>query len=347
MIKSEAVHTTSLLNCIAISGIKSSIPTIRKMIKNLLVLIIIIFDINLVNYEIGILKISNKKSRTLSKFKIMINPIFFLLVFFFFTGSNSYAQDLEIMSYNIKFANETDGENSWSKRKDHITNQIKFYEPEIFGVQEALVSQLKHFQSEMDNYKYVGVGRDDGKEAGEFSAIFYNSEEFEVLEENTFWLSETPNEISVGWDAAMERVCTYAKFKDKNSGKIFWVFNTHFDHVGKKARENSAKLIWEKISALNNEDLPVILMGDLNLEPDTSGIQFLMEKMNDSKSVAKLDFGPEGTFNGYNFKKPVKGRIDYIFTSDEIKVKKYGVLSDSKDLKYPSDHLPVFVKLEL
>ncbi len=275
----------------------------------------------------------------------MSTRIFLLLFLFISTGTTLSSQEVEVMSYNIKFANETDGENSWSKRKDHITNQIKFHEPEIFGVQEALVSQLKHFQSEMDNYKYVGVGRDDGKEAGEFSAIFYNAEAFEVLENETFWLSETPDEISVGWDAAMERVCTYAKFEDKNSGKIFWVFNTHFDHVGAKARENSAKLIWEKISAVNKENLPVILMGDLNLEPDTSGIQFLMQKMNDSKAVSKLDFGPEGTFNGYNFKEPVTRRIDYIFVSDNIEVKKYAVLSDSKNLKYPSDHLPVWVEV--
>ena len=277
----------------------------------------------------------------------MINRTFFFLLLFIFTGTTLSSQEVELMSYNIKYANENDGENSWSNRKNHITKQIKFYEPGIFGVQEALEIQLKHFKAEMDNYKYVGVGRDDGKEAGEFSAIFYNAEEFEMLENDTFWLSETPAEISVGWDAAMERICTYAKFKEKKSEKVFWVFNTHFDHVGEKARENSAKLIWEKISALNKENLPVILMGDLNLEPHTGGIRFLMRKMNDSKAVAKLDFGPEGTYNGYNFEEPVTRRIDYIFTSDEIEVKKYGVLSDSKDLKYPSDHLPVWVEVDL
>ena len=277
----------------------------------------------------------------------MINRNFFVLLLFIFTGTTLSSQEVELMSYNIKYANENDGENSWSNRKNHITKQIKFYEPGIFGVQEALAIQLKHFKAEMDNYKYVGVGRDDGKEAGEFSAIFYNAEEFEMLENDTFWLSETPAEISVGWDAAMERICTYAKFKEKKSGKVFWVFNTHFDHVGEKARENSAKLIWERISALNKENLPVILMGDLNLEPHTGGIRFLMRKMNDSKAVAKLDFGPDGTYNGYNFKESVTRRIDYIFTSDEIEVKKYGVLSDSKDLKYPSDHLPVWVEVDL
>ncbi|WP_372919198.1 endonuclease/exonuclease/phosphatase family protein [Salegentibacter sp.] len=271
----------------------------------------------------------------------------FSLFAFLLLQFNLGAQELEVMSYNIKFANETDGENSWSNRKDHLTNQIKFYEPQILGVQEALVSQLKHFEKEMESFKYIGVGRDDGKEAGEFSAIFYDLEKVDIIDEGTFWLSETPDEVSVGWDAAMERVCTYGKFREKNSDKKFWVFNTHFDHIGEEAREESARLIYEKISEVNTEDLPVILMGDLNLEPDAPGIQFLAEKMNDSKKVADLDFGPEGTFNAYDFSKPVKRRIDYIFTSDDIKVLKYAVLSDSWELKYPSDHLPVFVKLKL
>lgn len=270
----------------------------------------------------------------------------FSLFAFLFLQLNLQAQDLEVMSYNIRFQTENDGENSWSKRKDHLTNQIKFYEPDILGVQEAVISQLMHFENEMDNYKYIGVGRDDGKEAGEFSAIFYDLRKVDILDEGTFWLSETPGEVSVGWDAAMERVCTYGKFKEKDSDKKFWVFNTHFDHIGKEARENSARLIYEKISELNTEGLPVILMGDLNLEPDAPGIKFLSEKMNDTKKVADLDFGPEGTFNAYDFSKPVKRRIDYIFASEDIKVLKYAVLSDSWELKYPSDHLPVFVKLE-
>lgn len=270
----------------------------------------------------------------------------FLVFAFLFLQLNLQAQDLEVMSYNIRFQTENDGENSWSKRKDHLTNQIKFYEPDILGVQEAVISQLMHFENEMDNYKYIGVGRDDGKEAGEFSAIFYDLRKVDILDEGTFWLSETPGEVSVGWDAAMERVCTYGKFKEKDSDKKFWVFNTHFDHIGKEARENSARLIYEKISELNTEGLPVILMGDLNLEPDAPGIKFLSEKMNDTKKVADLDFGPEGTFNAYDFSKPVKRRIDYIFASEDIKVLKYAVLSDSWELKYPSDHLPVFVKLE-
>ncbi len=255
---------------------------------------------------------------------------------------------IEVISYNIKFANENDGENSWSLRKDYLAKQIKFYQPDIFGFQEAVLEQLKYFEEMMPGYNYLGVGRDDGKTKGEFSAIFYDSTRFEVLEADTFWLSETPEEVSVGWDAALPRVCTYAKFRDKNSEENFWIFNTHFDHVGKQAREESARLIWKKMQELNSGDLPVVLMGDLNLEPEAPGIKFLSEKLDDSKTIAELDFGPEGTFNGYNFLEPVKRRIDYIFTSKEnIQVLKYGVLSDSWDLKYPSDHLPVMVKLQL
>lgn len=279
--------------------------------------------------------------KLMNMYKLMASVL--LTVIFSF----SLNAQIELMSYNIKYANENDGENSWSLRKDHLGSQIKFYQPDIFGVQEAVLEQLDFFEDILPDYSYVGVGRDDGKTKGEFSAIFYDTSRFEVLQEDTFWLSETPRKVSVGWDAAMERVCTYALFGDKESGKKFWVFNTHFDHIGEKAREESARLIWKMIQDLNSEDLPVVLMGDLNLEPNAPGIKFLSEKLNDSKAIAELDFGPEGTFNGYNFKEPVTRRIDYIFTSKgNISVKKYAVLSDSKDLKYPSDHLPVFVQLQ-
>ena len=254
---------------------------------------------------------------------------------------------VEVMTYNIKYATESDGENSWSKRKDHLTNQLKFYHPDVLGVQEALLGQLEHIKEHVTNYQYVGAARDDGKTKGEYSAVFYNTSKFELLEENTFWLSETPNSPSKGWDASFPRVCTYVKLKEKDSGKDFWVFNTHFDHQGDEAREKSTDLILKKISEITKGDLPVILMGDLNLEPETAPIKKIAAQMNDSKEVAQIvSFGPEGTFNGYNFTEPVVRRIDYIFTSkDNVEVLKYGVLSDSKDLKYPSDHLPILVKI--
>lgn len=278
---------------------------------------------------------------------MMIKLISILSFVFIFSGRVG-AQNLDVMTYNIKYANENDGENSWSKRKNHLTNQIRFYEPDIFGVQEALLEQLEHLKENLPNYKYVGVGREDGVNKGEFSALFYDASQFKVLEEDTFWLSETPEKISVGWDAALPRICTFALFEYKTSKQKFWVFNTHFDHIGDIAREESANLILAKIGKLNTANIPVILTGDLNLEPETKAIQLLSKKMNDSRSASKnVVFGPEGTFNGYNFLEPVTRRIDYIFVSKgNLEVLKYAVLSDSKALKYPSDHLPVFVELQ-
>jgi len=277
----------------------------------------------------------------------MIKLLSILSIGLIFSGG-ACAQNLEVMTYNIKFANENDGENSWSKRKDHLTDQIRFYEPDIFGVQEALLEQLEHLKGNLPNYNYVGVGREDGINKGEFSALFYDTNQFKVLDEGTFWLSETPGVISVGWDAALPRICTFALFENKTTKQKFWIFNTHFDHIGEKARVESANLILAKIENLNTANIPVILMGDLNLEPQTKAIQLLSKKMNDSKIVSKnVVFGPEGTFNGYNFLEPVTRRIDYIFISKgKLEVLKYAVLSDSWNLKYPSDHLPVFVELQ-
>ncbi len=267
----------------------------------------------------------------------------FLFIICLFLQVNLQSQEMEVMTYNIKYLNETDGENSWSKRKDHLTNQIKFFEPGILGVQEAVKEQLEHFKSHLEGFEYLGEGRDGG-EKGEFTAIFYDTAKFELLEEDTFWLSETPEQPSKGWDAAYPRVCTFAKFRENESGKEFWVFNTHFDHQGVEARQESSRLIVNKMNEINKQDLPVILMGDLNLEPETEEVTFLSDKMEDSKIVANHVFGPEGTFNGYTFSEPVDRRIDYIFLSKgDFKVLKYAVLSDSKDLRYPSDHLPVML----
>ncbi|APG61490.1 endonuclease/exonuclease/phosphatase family protein [Christiangramia salexigens] len=265
--------------------------------------------------------------------------IYFLSLFICLQSSS---QELEIMSYNIKYANENDGENSWSKRKDFLTNQLKYYEPDIIGIQEAVIGQLKHITSEIDTYAYVGVGRDDGKQKGEYSAILYNTRKFKVLDSKTFWLSETPEKVSVGWDAAMERICTYALFIDEKTDREFWVFNTHFDHIGEEARAQSTKLILKKISEINSHKLPVVLTGDFNLEPDSDPILDLKRSLKDSRtSATQVSFGSEGTFNGFNFGAQVTRRIDYIFVSPEVKVLKYGALSDSKDLKYPSDHFPI------
>ena len=259
------------------------------------------------------------------------------------------AQELALMTYNIKLDYPKEGDNSWDRRKDWMIDQINFYEPDIFGVQEAMPNQMKYMDSTMTKYSYVGVGRDDGKDEGEYSAIFYNKNTFKIISSSTFWLSQTPDQVSIGWDAACNRVCTYALFEDVKNNAQFWVFNTHFDHVGEKARMNSSKLILEQINTINSQNRPVILMGDFNLESETENIQIIKKSLYDSRDISKREpFGPYGTFNGFEFETPVTRRIDYIFVSKtNIEVNKYAVLSDNKDLKYPSDHLPVYIEIKL
>jgi len=272
--------------------------------------------------------------------------IFYAIIFS--VTMNLNAQELTVITYNIKLDHPKEGENSWKNRKPFFINQLKFYEPDVLGVQEAMPNQMKDMNSLLVNYDFVGVGRDDGKDEGEYSAIFYRKIKLKVLESSTFWLSETPQKVSMGWDAVCNRVCTYALFKDKKTKQKFWIFNTHFDHVGEKARRNSAKLIIEKIMELNVKDYPVILMGDFNLEPESENIKYIKTYLRDSKEVSlSQPFGPSGTFNGFQFHEPVTRRIDYIFVSPKIMVNKYAVLSDNWDCRYPSDHLPVYIKLQL
>ena len=238
----------------------------------------------------------------------------FLAFGFCLLSSVLFAQSYKIMTYNIRYDNPNDGENQWSKRKAFLSNQIAYNDPDVFGIQEGLHHQVTYLDSALVDYKYLGVGRDDGKTKGEYSAIFYNTKKLKVIKKSTIWLSETPNKISVGWDASMERICTYALFEDVNTNRRFWVFNTHFDHIGKEARIQSAKLIIETLESLNKKNYPVAVMGDLNLKPESKPIQYLSSVLNDSKTVClSTPFGPTGTFNGFKFDKPVTDRIDYIF----------------------------------
>lgn len=272
----------------------------------------------------------------------------FLICFFCVFSCVLCAQTYNVMTYNIRYDNPNDGVNKWSNRKEYLCDQIRYNQVDVLGIQEGLHHQVVYIDSVFTDFKYIGVGRDDAKEKGEYSAIFFNKTKLKVLKEGTFWLSETPSEISVGWDASMERICTYSLFENMINQEQFWVFNTHFDHIGINARLESSKLIVNRIKEYNHNDLPVILMGDLNLKPESESITFLSNVMNDSRSISVLKpFGPEGTFNGFKFDQQVNDRIDYVFTSKEvIQVNKFAILSDSKDCKYPSDHLPVLVEIE-
>jgi len=267
-----------------------------------------------------------------------------LTLFLLFLGN---AQSLKLITYNIRLDIESDGENNWPHRKAFLTSQIQFYEPDIFGVQEAKPNQVLDIASALPAYNYIGIGR-DGIGQGESSNIYYKKNRFQLIQNSTFWLSETPNIISKGWDAAFNRVCTYALFKDLKTKQLFWVFNTHLDHKGELARTNGIQLILSKIAKLNTKNYTVLFMGDLNSQPKDARIIALNKEMNDCRKLSEQKpFGPSGTFNGFKHNEPVTDLIDYIFMSKNspFKVKKFATLSDSKDLRYPSDHLPVYVEI--
>jgi len=264
------------------------------------------------------------------------------------TQDEFQSHSLNVMTYNIRLDVASDGENTWSNRKDFLSSQVQFYSPDIMGVQEALPNQMVDLKDALIEYETIGIGR-DGDNKGEYSAIFYNKKILSVEQENTFWLSETPNKVSKGWDAAYPRICTYGLFTLLKNNQKIWVFNTHLDHVGNEAQLQGIQLILKKIEALNIDNLPVVVMGDFNVEPNSELITNLKQNLNDSREQTKNVFGSNGTFNGFKFNELIARRIDYIMLSksSKINVEKYGVLSSSIDLKYPSDHFPVFVELAL
>jgi endonuclease/exonuclease/phosphatase family metal-dependent hydrolase len=226
-----------------------------------------------------------------------------------------------------------------------VKGLIRFHDLDIIGTQEGFKHQLDDIL-ELNNYTYVGGGRDDGKDAGEHSAIIYKKDRLELLDNGDFWYSETPEVPGKGWDATCcNRICSWAKFKDKSSGKKFFVFNSHYDHQGKVARKNSSLLLLEKIDLIAGDN-PTFVTGDFNATPDDEPIQTIYNagKLNDSYLVTEEPpYGTVGTFNAYNLNNPMKSRIDYIWVTQGITVKKYGVLNELPYGKFPSDHFPVMI----
>lgn len=270
-----------------------------------------------------------------------------ILVIFFLAGPvHLFAQkEIIVASFNLRMNTEKDGVNAWPNRREMVKALIKYHEFDLMGTQEGFRSQLEDI-AELKEFAFTGAGRDDGRLAGEHSAIFYKKDRFTLLESGDFWLSETPDKPGKGWDATCcNRIASWAKFRDRKSKKTFYFFNVHFDHQGVVARRESGRLMVEKIRAIAGKS-PVILTGDLNSVPETEQIKRIGELLNDTYRVSEQPpYGPAGTANGFRLDAPLKNRIDYIFVSPGITVLKYGALSDHKDLRYPSDHLPVVAKV--
>lgn len=304
-----------------------------------------------------------------------MKKIFYCLLFALCSASLLQAETMVVATYNIRNANQGDSinGNGWGQRYPYIASLVQFHGFDIFGTQEGKSWQLLDLKQAMPGYDYIGVGRDDGKEAGEYAAIFYRTGKFEVLEHGDFWLSTITDRPNKGWDAVLPRICTWGKFRDKESGFTFLFFNLHMDHVGVKARAESAKLILSKIKE-QPAHIPVILAGDFNVDQNNESYKLLDNSgvLRDSYEIADLRYAPNGTFNSFRPDLKTDSRIDHLFLTDDFDVLKYGVLTDtyrsevteSKEnlpdtgnfpkevslqkyqARIPSDHFPVMIVVE-
>ncbi|RXK57714.1 endonuclease/exonuclease/phosphatase family protein [Lacibacter luteus] len=281
----------------------------------------------------------------------MKKSVLLFSILFVFVLSSFAQTPLRVMTFNIRLNTSSDSLNAWPYRKDKVASQILFHQIDLLGVQEALHDQMIDLQQRLPQYKYIGGGRDDGKTKGEYSAIFYDTTKLQLLSNDMFWLSQTTNVAgSKGWDAAITRIVTWAKFKDRKTKKIFFAFNTHFDHIGKIARRESAKLVLEKVKEIAGST-PAVITGDFNAEPTDEPIQVIIDKNNplrltDSKKLSQTaHYGPTGTFTGFQSKERNDQPIDYIFLKGTWKVLTHATISQTWGGRFASDHFAVMTEL--
>jgi|JI6StandDraft_1071083.scaffolds.fasta_scaffold121649_1 endonuclease/exonuclease/phosphatase family metal-dependent hydrolase len=255
------------------------------------------------------------------------------------------AEPINVATYNLRLNEPSDGPNAWPHRKEMVKALIRHHEFDIVATQEGLIDQIRELDA-MPGWARVGVGRDDGKEGGEHSAIYFRSVRFELRRHGDFWLSATPDKPSISWDSrCCNRLATWAELRDKQSGREFLVFSVHFDHEGVVSRRESALLMLRQVRELAGSK-PVVCMGDYNATPESEPIRTMLGGLRDAYALSETPpYGPVGSFNDFKFDTPADRRIDYVFLTPGIRVLKYAVLTDSQRGRYTSDHFPVLVRL--
>lgn len=280
----------------------------------------------------------------MKKLIIFVSLLFLAMAY----GKAEDKEVLKIATFNLRMDTPSDGENAWFHRKDMVNDLIHFYGFDLFGTQEGFTHQLNDILR-LSDYRFIGVGRDDGKDAGEHCAIFYRSDRFKVLDQGDFWLSEHPEKPGRGWDGTCcNRICTWGKFEDLKNHKQFYFFNVHYEYEGDVARRESSNLMISRIKSIAGNQ-PVFLTGDFNAFPTEEPIRILNDSgfLNDSYKITKeAPFGPVCTYHGYDSTIKTEERLDYIWVTDSIQIDKYGVLTNTLYGHTPSDHFPVMVVAE-
>lgn len=264
----------------------------------------------------------------------------------------SDSEPVNIMSFNIRYDNPNDSLNNWKYRKDRVANAVRFYDVDVLGTQEVLHNQLEDLKQQLPDYEAVGVGREDGKEKGEYAALWYRKSRFALLDVGHFWLSEAPETPgSKGWDGACERMASWVKLQDKVTGRGYFILNTHLDHVGVVARREGIKLILDRVSELSG-GWPVVVTGDFNSVPDSDVIRHVTDvdnpkHLDDARRLSPVVYGPAWSFHDFG-EIPYNDRplIDYVFVRNGLKVLRYGVLAETENGAFLSDHAPVLVTVE-
>ena len=280
----------------------------------------------------------------MKKLIIFVSLLFLAMAY----GKAEDKEVLKIATFNLRMDTPSDGENAWFHRKDMVNDLIRFYGFDLFGTQEGFTHQLNDILR-LSDYRFIGVGRDDGKDAGEHCAIFYRSDRFKVLDQGDFWLSEHPEKPGRGWDGTCcNRICTWGKFEDLKNHKQFYFFNVHYEYEGDVARRESSNLMISRIKSIAGNQ-PVFLTGDFNAFPTEEPIRILNDSgfLNDSYKITKeAPFGPVCTYHGYDSTIKTEERLYYIWVTDSIQIDKYGVLTNTLYGHTPSDHFPVMVVAE-